>query len=153
MTAFPSSLATVGTLGGAVNGIATTLNGALNNSDTTINVVDTTGFPTAGYAVIETEIITYTGKTSSTLTGVTRGVDGSAAASHSSGSAVSCFIVAAHVTNLQNEVVAIETLLGTSSQDVDLSGRAGHGIKLKSSGGNSFIVTVDDSGNLTVTSA
>lgn len=66
----------------------TTLNGALNSSDTTITVTATTAFSNSGAAKIDNEWITYTGKTGTTLTGVTRGAFGTAAASHSSGAAV-----------------------------------------------------------------
>lgn len=42
-------------------------------SDTTINVTSTTGFPSAGYIALETEIIQYSGTTSTSFTGCTRG--------------------------------------------------------------------------------
>ncbi|OGS23062.1 MAG: hypothetical protein A2252_08050 [Elusimicrobia bacterium RIFOXYA2_FULL_39_19] len=45
----------------------------------------TLAIPASGYAVIESEIIKYTGKTANSITGITRGVLGSFAASHSSG--------------------------------------------------------------------
>jgi len=66
----------------------TTLNGGINNSVTTITVVSTAGFPTAGELRIESEVITYTGKTPTTFTGCTRGARGSANAAHSTGVAV-----------------------------------------------------------------
>tara|TARA_A200000159_G_scaffold122731_1_gene117223 strand:+ start:1687 stop:3774 length:2088 start_codon:yes stop_codon:yes gene_type:complete len=66
---------------------ATTLNGALNadtagtgGSGTSVVLTDASGFPSAGSIVVnETEVIAYTGKTSNTLTGITRGQDGSTA--------------------------------------------------------------------------
>ena len=52
----------------------TALNGALTNSATTVVVDDQSNFPTAGTIKIDDELITYTGKTSTTqLTGATRG--------------------------------------------------------------------------------
>jgi hypothetical protein len=66
----------------------TTLNGAINNSVTTITVVSTAGFLTAGQIRIESEVITYTGITSTTFTGCTRGARGSANAAHATGVAV-----------------------------------------------------------------
>lgn len=66
----------------------TTLNGGINNSVTTITVVSTTGFPTTGQIRIESEVITYTGITSTTFTGCTRGARGSTNVSHSTGVAV-----------------------------------------------------------------
>lgn len=66
----------------------TTLNGGINNSVTTITVVSTAGFPTSGQLRITSEVITYTGITSTTFTGCTRGARGSANAAHSTGVAV-----------------------------------------------------------------
>ena len=107
--AFPTSVVTDAILGLVLNGAQTALNGALNNSATTITVVDTTSFPASGYIVSDTEIILYTGKTSTTFTGCTRASDSSSAASHLTAAAVYGYVVAAHVTNLQAEVKAIET--------------------------------------------
>ena len=42
------------------------------NSDTSFTVNDTTYFPTAGTIYVDNEIVTYTGKTATTLTGLTR---------------------------------------------------------------------------------
>lgn len=62
------------------------LNGAINDSVTTIPYDTVTGsVPDAGMGYMDTEQITWTGKTGSTsgdLTGVTRGAGGSTAASH-----------------------------------------------------------------------
>ena len=63
----------------------TTLNGGINNSVTTITVVSTTGFPTAGQLRIESEVVTYTGTTTTTFTGCTRGALGTTNAAHSTG--------------------------------------------------------------------
>lgn len=54
----------------------------LNASSTSINVTSTTGFPAAGTLLIDAEIITYSGKTSTSFTGCTRGTSGSTAAVH-----------------------------------------------------------------------
>jgi len=66
----------------------TTLNGGINNSVTTITVVSTAGFPTAGQIRIENEVIIYTGITSTTFTGCTRGARGSTNVAHSTGVSV-----------------------------------------------------------------
>ena len=58
----------------------TLLNGAINNSVTSITVDTTAGFPSSGKLIIGSEIIDYTGKTSTTFTGLTRGDSGSSAA-------------------------------------------------------------------------
>jgi hypothetical protein len=62
--------------------VSTLLNGAINNSATTITVDSTTSFPTSGIINIDTELVTYTGKTGTTFTGCVRGANGSTAASH-----------------------------------------------------------------------
>jgi hypothetical protein len=64
------------------SGAGVTKNVYLNAIATTINVASTTSFPTAGTIQIEWEIITYTGKTSTTFTGCTRGTNGSIASFH-----------------------------------------------------------------------
>ena len=61
----------------------TLLDGAINDSVTTITVDSTEDFPSAGTINIGSEKITYTGVTSTTFTGCTRGADGTSAASHS----------------------------------------------------------------------
>ena len=80
---------------------ATTLNGALNadtagtgGSGTSVVLTDASSFPSSGSIVVnETEVIAYGGKTSNTLTGITRGQDGSTATAgtgvaHADGAAV-----------------------------------------------------------------
>ena len=61
----------------------TLLDGAINDSVTTITVDSTEDFPSAGTINIGSEKITYTGVTSTTFTGCTRGADSTSAASHS----------------------------------------------------------------------
>ena len=64
----------------------TTLTAAITNTSTTpIPVVSTAAFPTSGYLLIDNELIQYTGTTSTTFTGITRGVLGSTTSAHSSG--------------------------------------------------------------------
>jgi len=72
-----------GLFGGVViPSVATTLNGAINNSVTTITVTSAAAFPASGRIDIDTELITYTGKTATTFTGCTRGANGTTATSH-----------------------------------------------------------------------
>ena len=76
----------IGQYGGTIAGAQqTTLNGALladtngtGGSGTVINVTSNTGFPTAGTIAVANELITYTGKGTNTLTGITRGAFGTA---------------------------------------------------------------------------
>ena len=53
-----------------------------NPTLTTITVDDTTSFPSAGKILIDEEIISYTGKSSTTFTGCTRGSSGTTATHH-----------------------------------------------------------------------
>lgn len=69
----------------------TTLTNAIPNSSSTANIVvgSTTGFATAGTILIEQELISYTGKTATSFTGITRSEYGSTGSSHSAGVYVS----------------------------------------------------------------
>ena len=85
----------IGQYGGAVQGAQqTTLNGALladtngtGGSGSVINVTSNTGFPTTGTIAVGNELITYTGKGTNTLTGITRGAFGTATFGTSNGQA------------------------------------------------------------------
>ena len=69
----------------------TTLDGALTDSATTITVASTTGFDSSGTIFIENEQITYTGTSSTTFTGATRGANNTTAAAHSDDTQVAQF--------------------------------------------------------------
>jgi hypothetical protein len=71
------------------NGTTTLTANMTNVSTTDIQVVSTTGFLSAGGLLIGTELIKYTSKTSTTFSGITRGVYGSTKSAHSIGDAVS----------------------------------------------------------------
>lgn len=66
---------------------------SVNSTVTTINVTNTTGYPTTGTVLINTEAMTYTGTTAASFTGATRGALGTTAASHSSGSIVNSYLL------------------------------------------------------------
>ena len=81
----------LGQWGGTVSGEATTtLSAGINAVTTTIALTDASQFPSSGtnYVQIGTEEISYTGISTNTLTGVTRGVRNTTAASHSGGDTV-----------------------------------------------------------------
>jgi hypothetical protein len=59
------------------------LNGSLNDSATTITVDSASSFDSTGTIYIENEQVTYTGTSSTTFTGCTRGANSTTAASHS----------------------------------------------------------------------
>lgn len=69
-----------------VYGDVRTLAANMTNVATTLTVTTSTSiYPSSGFVWIGNERITYTGKTSTTLTGCTRGTQGTAAAAHSIG--------------------------------------------------------------------
>lgn len=71
------------------DGVTTLTNSISNVSTADIVVADTSQFGlTAGAIIIGTEIISYTGKTATTFTGITRGVYGSTKAAHTAGDTV-----------------------------------------------------------------
>src|SRR5262249_81983 len=63
----------------------TTLTGAHDATQTTFTVGSTAAFHASGAVRVDSEIITYTGKTGTTLTGCVRGAAETTAASHSTG--------------------------------------------------------------------
>ena len=73
---------------GASDGINTTLSAGINATATTIGVASVTGFATSGVITIGTEQISYTGISTLNLTGCTRGINGSTAATHNTSDAV-----------------------------------------------------------------
>ena len=82
----------LGQWSGTVSGEAvTSLSGGINSSQTTgIQLNDATQFPTSGtnFVQIGSEEISYTGISSGVLSGVTRGVRNTTAASHSAGATI-----------------------------------------------------------------
>ena len=73
---------------GTSDGINTTLSAGINATATTIGVASVTGFATSGVITIGTEQISYTGISTLNLTGCTRGINGSTAATHNTSDAV-----------------------------------------------------------------
>jgi hypothetical protein len=71
-----------------VNLLNTSTTAMITSTDTEVEVGSTNGFFSSGTIYIDTEAITYTGKTETTFTGLTRGVKGTTASSHSNYSIV-----------------------------------------------------------------
>jgi hypothetical protein len=63
----------------AVSALYTNLTAAITNSATTLSVTSTNGFPSTGIVMILNESILYSGKTSNSFTGCTRGYNGTTA--------------------------------------------------------------------------
>ena len=89
----------------AYSGATTTLNTTVNTSVTSIILTSATSFTTTGTVKIDNELITYTGISTNTLTGCTRGTNSTTAATHTAGATVSQVV---------NSVTGLEHLEGQS---------------------------------------
>jgi hypothetical protein len=97
----------IGNYGGTITGVAQTeLDGSLNadtagtgGSGTAVTVDSTTGFDSAGTILVESELITYTSKSSTQFLGITRGTNGTATAGTSNGQAHSTNTVVQNATD------------------------------------------------------
>lgn len=145
MANFPASVSTNANLYISVNGLQTTLAVACNNSVTTLTLTSTSGFPTTGLVTIDnTEVVSYTGVAGATITGCTRGADGTTAASHSIGVTVGLTVVAAHHNLLKDEVIAIETALGAGFTTA-VGSVTGTTDQISSTGGNAPVLSIPTS--------
>jgi hypothetical protein len=97
----------IGNYGGTITGVSQTeLDGSLNadtagtgGSGTAVTVDSTTGFDSAGTILVDSELITYTSKSSTQFLGITRGANGTATAGTSNGQAHSTNSVVQNATN------------------------------------------------------
>tara|TARA_R100000664_G_C2755108_1_gene142748 strand:+ start:122 stop:2710 length:2589 start_codon:yes stop_codon:yes gene_type:complete len=112
-----------------VSNTATTTGEAVDSSETEIDLASVTGFTTAGTIKIDSEIITYTGITSSTLTGCTRGTNSTSAASHDNGATVTQILIGPIATTDGSTTITItDTAHGAKVGDyVRLTGATGTG--------------------------
>ena len=79
----------LGSWGGVKQGqFTSTLSSSINTSVTSLTMASSTSFASSGTVIINNELITYTGNSGGTLSGLTRGANGTTAASHSSGDTV-----------------------------------------------------------------
>ena len=98
---------------------ATQLTGALTNVSTTpIGVTSTALFASAGHLLIGSELIAYTGKTSTTFTGITRGVYGTTNTSHSIGANVTEALGVASATS--SIAIPLDTTDASNGVAIDL---------------------------------
>jgi hypothetical protein len=134
MANYPSSASSDSNLYVAVNSLATSLAGSLTssggNNGADIEVVSTTNFPSVGFITIDQEAIKYTSLLSGPprFSGITRGADGTTAASHAASSTVKHNVIAAHHNTLKDEVIAVETDLLTGNPPVRKIGDTMSGI-------------------------
>tara|TARA_E500000318_G_scaffold533_1_gene723 strand:+ start:562 stop:2748 length:2187 start_codon:yes stop_codon:yes gene_type:complete len=119
----------VSTWGGTISSAATTdLDGALSDntsgtggSGTSLVLTSATGFPTSGTVLVgNTELITYTGKSSNTLTGITRGALGSTRSAHNDATAA---INASDFTTWGNAIAADQVELEPGKWSLDNFGQ------------------------------
>ena len=79
----------LGSWGGVAQGqFTSTLSSGINASVTSLTMASSTSFPSSGTVQVGSELITYTGNSGGTLSGLTRGATGTTAAIHSSGATV-----------------------------------------------------------------
>ena len=79
----------LGSWGGQAQGqFTSTLSSSINASVTSLTMASSSSFASSGTVQIGTELITYTGNSGGTLSGLTRGANGTTAATHSSGATV-----------------------------------------------------------------
>ncbi len=79
----------LGSWGGFKQGqFTSTLSSSINTSVTSLTMASSTSFASSGTVLINNELITYTANSGGTLSGLTRGANGTTAASHSSGDTV-----------------------------------------------------------------
>src|SRR5688572_4967096 len=102
------------------NNGTTTLNGAINNSVTTITVTLGSVFPNTGNfrVIVDSEIMLCTARSGNDLT-VTRGSEGSTAASHSNGATISLIITNGSIRQLMSDYLATGTFASRPSAQFD----------------------------------
>ena len=112
--------------GGFSTAVSNQLNGALlddtagtGGSGTSITLDSTTDFSSAGKVIIEDEIISYTGKTSTNLTGITRSVDSSTRSAHADDTVVTLFEDSASANAWNIPSVSSSTILDGRDWSID----------------------------------
>jgi hypothetical protein len=124
--------------------LATTISSALALGGTTATVVDTTGFSTTGVAVIGDEVVYYTGKSGTTLTGLVRAREGtSQPGSHGIGVEVKQLLTEGPRRILREAVQALETKLGIGAGAPEFTSPHG-GVLVGLTGGGSKWTAVAD---------
>lgn len=85
----------------------TTLNGAINNAVTSLTLTSGTNFPTANFRLlIDSEIMLVGSRSGTSCSSITRGVEGTTAASHSNGATVTHVLTAASLLAVPENATA-----------------------------------------------
>lgn len=111
VTQYPGALDTVKTLVEVANDAVTTLTAPLGIGDTVAQVANTSRFSNSGFAVFESEIASFDGKTPTTLTNLVRGQQGTVAAGHASGVDVEQMVTARDHNVLAEALIAMQEAL------------------------------------------
>ena len=124
-----------------------TLDGTINDSVTTLDLTNATGFPSSGTLRIDSEDISYTGKSSNQITGLTRGANSTTAASHSDNALVT--LLTESGTSITVASAANFTSVGTvevGSEKISFSGRSGTTLTGLTRGASGTTVNTHSSG-------
>lgn len=114
---YPGTLDDVISLLEAANGASAALTAPLGAADVVANIASAATFPATGAVVFNgVEIAYYTGKTGTTLTGLIRGQDGTAAANHASGALAQGRMIARHHMVLSEAIRATQAELDIVSE-------------------------------------
>lgn len=99
------------------NNATTTLNGNINNSTTTVVVTSASGFPSSGsfIIIIDSELMLVTAGQGTTTWTVTRNIEGTTAASHTSGVTIGNVISAGYLTNNYVDMFSNQTVAGSKT--------------------------------------
>ena len=147
-----------------VSNTTTTLTEDLDDSETSIDITSITGLPAAGAIKVNSEIITYTGISTLTLTGCTRGTNSTSAAAHDNGATVTATLINPIATTDGSTTVTItDTSHGATSGDyVVISGATAtggvttdvlnrsEGFEITVTTANAFTITVPSTASSTV---
>ena len=111
-------------LSGTLSTIAfTSLTADLTSSAVTVSVVSTSGFGATGSILIESEVISYTGVTSTSFTGCTRGASGTTAAAHTGALGVSQYTTSVTINCTSASVFAASGTIYIGSEGISYSGK------------------------------
>lgn len=142
MSIYPAGIDSIETLFAGADRIGTatletTLTASCLSTDTTISVADAIGPGFAAAAMhlrIGDEIVRYTGRTATSFTGLTRGANGPAAA-HAAGTPVRAVFSWLQILAIQQAIIAIENVLGTSGAYAFAAASHGHAAMTGASAG------------------